>query len=98
MHIEERVRALSDTCIALLRKHGLETATPANRDERAEIVNVRVHDAEGLMMRLREKHRVVVNVKDNALRVSMSFCNDEDDIERAVLAIAEEVGYKSIVA
>jgi hypothetical protein len=43
------------------------------------------------MERLREKHRVVTNVKDGALRLSMSFYNDEEDLERAVDALKQEL-------
>jgi selenocysteine lyase/cysteine desulfurase len=43
------------------------------------------------MERLREKHRVVTNVKDGALRLSMSFYNDEEDLERAVHALKQEL-------
>jgi selenocysteine lyase/cysteine desulfurase len=50
-----------------------------------------VPDAGGLMDRLREKHRVIVNVKDGALRISMGFSNNEDDLQRAVAAIREEL-------
>jgi len=50
------------------------------------------------MTALREKHRVVVNVKDDALRLSMSFFNNEEDIERTVHAIAVESGTKSAAA
>ena len=37
------------------------------------------------MERLREKHRVVTNVKDDALRLSMSFFNNEADLEKSRL-------------
>jgi selenocysteine lyase/cysteine desulfurase len=97
-HIERRVRELTDTCIRLLEKNGFRTTTPKNWDERAHIVNVLVADAEGLMTVLREKHRIVTNVKDSALRLSMSFFTNEDDLERAVRAIAREAGGKSAAA
>jgi cysteine desulfurase / selenocysteine lyase len=90
--IENRVRELSGTCIRLLQKSGFRTTTPETWEERAQIVNVLVPDAEALMTLLREKHRVVTNVKDNALRVSMSFFNNEEDIERCVSAIKREAG------
>lgn len=90
--IERRVRELTTTCLRLLRAAGLESATPETWDERAQIVNVLVPDAATLMERLREKHRVVTNVKDGALRLSMSFFNNEEDLERAVHAIGRELG------
>jgi selenocysteine lyase/cysteine desulfurase len=52
---------------------------------------VLVPDAAALMARLREKHRVVTNVKDDALRLSMSFFNNESDLERAVHAVSHEL-------
>ena len=90
-HIERRVRELSGTCLTLLRKAGLDSQTPDEWGERAHIVNVLVPDAGALMERLREKHRVVTNVKDGTLRISMSFYNDESDLERAVHAIKREL-------
>jgi selenocysteine lyase/cysteine desulfurase len=90
-HIEGRVRELTSACMTLLRSKGLKTTTPENWEERAHIISVIVPDADGLMTVLREKHRVVTNVKDNALRLSMSFFNNEEDLERAVHAISSEL-------
>jgi selenocysteine lyase/cysteine desulfurase len=93
--IERRVRELTTTCLKLLKAAGLDSQTPDAWEERAQIINVLVPDATQLMGRLREKHRVVTNVKDGALRLSMSFYNDEQDLERAVHAIKQELGGKS---
>ena len=93
-HIEARVRELTTTCLELVKAAGLASHTPAQWEERAQIVNVPVPDAEALMERLKEKHRVIVNVKDGALRLSMSFCNSEEDLERTVQAIQQELGGK----
>jgi len=41
------------------------------------------------MNQLREQHRTIVNVKDEAIRVSMGFFNTEDEIERTVNTIAK---------
>jgi selenocysteine lyase/cysteine desulfurase len=89
-NIEDRVRELSGYCLELLGEAGLRTQTPAAWEERAHIVNVLVPNASGVMERLRAQDRVVVNVKDNALRISFSFFNDEADLEKAVAAIARE--------
>jgi selenocysteine lyase/cysteine desulfurase len=88
--IEERVRNLSAACLRKLAAAGLQTQTPQAWEERAQIVNVLVPDAAGVMARLREKHRIVVNVKDAAIRLSMSFFNNETDLEKAIRAIKEE--------
>ena len=97
-HIERRVRELTTTCMAMLDRAGLATQTPPAWEERAQIVNVVVPDAAGLMARLREKHRVVTNVKDDALRLSMSFFNDEEDLEKAIEAIRVECAGKAVPA
>ncbi len=97
-HIESRVRELTSACLDLLKAAGLKTLTPVHWDERAHIVNVLAPDAAALMDRLREKHRIVTNVKDDALRLSMSFFNDENDIEAAVHAIKQEAAGKRAAA
>ena len=81
-----------------LEAGGLERRTPAEWREHAQIVNVVAPDAAGLMDRLREKHRIVVNVKDDALRLSVSFFNTEEDIEKAVSAIRAEMGHRTAAA
>ena len=96
--IESRVRELTSTCLKLLKDAGLKSFTPEEWEQRAQIVNVQVPDADGLMERLREKHRVVTNTKDGALRLSMSFCNNEEDLEKAVHAIKRELSGKTAAA
>ncbi len=97
-HIEQRVRELSSTFLKLIKAAGLKTLTPDAWEERAQIVNVQVPNAGEVMDRLREKHGVIVNVKDNALRVSMSFFNNEEDLDKALHAIKREVGAKKAAA
>ena len=97
-HIENRVRELSTACLSMLRRAGLATQTPEDWEERAHIVNVVVPDATSLMERLREKHRIVTNVKDGALRVSMSFFNTEEDLEKAIWTISRELSGKAAAA
>jgi cysteine desulfurase/selenocysteine lyase len=97
-HIEARVRELTTACMRLLKSAGLKSMTPDEWDERAHIVNVLVPDAAGLMTRLRGKHHIVTNVKDDALRLSMSFFNSEEDLDRAVRAITRETSGKSAAA
>jgi len=77
---------------------GLKTAMPEPWEERAQIVNVLVPDAAALMERLRENHRVVTNVKDDALRLSMSFFNNEEDLDRAIHAIKRELSGRAATA
>jgi cysteine desulfurase / selenocysteine lyase len=93
--IEARVRELSGACLKMLRGAGLKTQTPEDWTERAHIVNVLIPDAASVMERLRERHKVVVNVKDDALRLSMSFFNNEADLEKAIWAIKTETARKA---
>lgn len=89
--IESRVRGLTARLIELLDGAGLRTVTPRDWAERAQIVSVPVADAGAVMDRLRERHRVIVNVKDGALRLSVTFASSEADLERAVGALREEL-------
>lgn len=88
-NIEDRVRELSTYCLARLKAAGLPVLTPEPWAERAQIVSFAVPDAGALMERLREQHRVIVNVKDGAIRVSMSFFNNEADIDRLLEALRQ---------
>ncbi len=90
-NIETRVRELSTLCLSLARDAGLATLTPERWEERAHIVSIPVPNAAHIMDTLRNRDRIVVNVKDDALRLSMSFFNTPDDVEQAVRAIAREV-------
>jgi len=88
--IEARVRELTDAFLRRLAAAGLATTTPQEWERRAQIVSVPLTDAAGVMQRLRDKHRVVVNAKDGALRVSMSFFNNEADLDIAIRALKQE--------
>ena len=96
-NIEMRVKELSTRFLDMVKKAGFKTQTPAEWDERAQIVNLMVPNASALQTRLRAQG-VVVNVKDNALRVSMSFFNNEDDLDRGLHAIKRELAGKSTAA
>jgi len=89
--IEARIRALSQHCIDSVKRAGLRTTTPYHWDERAHIVNVVVPNAQAIMDELKARDRIIINVKDDALRLSMSFFNDESDIDRTVAAIVRSV-------
>ena len=97
-HIEARIRELSGVCLKLVKNAGLKSETPEAWEERSHIVNVLVPDASNVMAHLRDRHRIVTNVKDGALRISMSFFNTEDDLEKAVRAIARETAKTTAAA
>jgi selenocysteine lyase/cysteine desulfurase len=54
----------------------------------------RVPDAARVIERLRAQRQIVVNVKDGALRLSMSFFNNEEDLDRAIHAIRRKLSGK----
>jgi len=85
-NIERRVEHLTGHLLGMLKKKGIRTQTPAEFAQRCQIVNILVPDAAGVQRRLREQ-RVVVNVKDGAVRASMSFFNNEEDLDRLVHAL-----------
>lgn len=86
-NIEARVRELTTALIARLKSAGFAVNTPEPWAERAQIVSVPVPDAGAVMDRLRERDRVIVNVKDDALRISLSFFNNEEDLDRLMAAL-----------
>ena len=96
-NIEARVRQLSTAFLGMVRKAGIKTQTPDAWEERAQIVNLLVPDAKAMQARLHRQH-VVVNVKDDALRVSMSFFNNEEDLERVLHVIKRELSNKATAA
>ena len=96
-NIERRVQELSTRFLGMVHKAGLKTQTPAAWEERAQIVNLMVPNASALQAKL-HKQGVVVNVKDSALRVSMSFFNNDEDLDRALHAIKHELAGKATAA
>jgi selenocysteine lyase/cysteine desulfurase len=89
-NIEARVRALTTRFLDMTRKAGIKSQTPDAWEERAQIVSLTVPDAKAMQAKLLKK-RIVVNVKDNALRVSMSFFNNDEDLDRALHEIKREL-------
>jgi cysteine desulfurase/selenocysteine lyase len=86
-NIESRVRDLTGEFLALLKKRGIRTQTPDNWRERCQIVNVLIDtDAQALAAKLHAQ-RIAVNVRDGILRVSMSFFNNEEDLETLLRAL-----------
>jgi cysteine desulfurase / selenocysteine lyase len=86
--IETRVRELTTALIERLDHAGIRTETSRDWANRCHIVNLVVPDALGLQQRLRERN-IVVNVKDNRLRASVSFYNNEADLDVLMHALRE---------
>ena len=81
------MRGLTEVFLQMLRKRRIRTQTPDNWNERCQIVNVLIDaDAKKLSAALHEK-RIAVNVRDGILRVSMSFYNNEEDLDTLLRAL-----------
>ncbi|MFN7752635.1 MAG: aminotransferase class V-fold PLP-dependent enzyme [Pseudomonadota bacterium] len=86
--IEGRVRELTSALIDRLDRAGIATETARDWRNRCHIVNLVLPDALRLQAALRERG-LVVNVKDGKLRASVSFYNNEDDLDRLMSALRE---------
>ena len=87
--IEERVLDLTDYLIAGLQERGYHITTPiASPQERSGIVcfNHPQHALNDLDQRLR-KARVIISKRDQLIRVSPHFYNDETDIDQLLDAL-----------
>lgn len=89
-HIEARVRDLGGALLERLDAAGIASETPRTWERRCQIVNLLLPGATALQAALRERG-IVVNVKDGRLRASVSFYNDESDLD-ALLAALREIG------
>ncbi len=87
--IEERIMALTDRLIEGLRERGYQVITPiAHRHERSGIISFQHsrHDPAQLEQRLTEAN-VVISRRGAFIRASPHFYNDEEDIDRLLLAL-----------
>ncbi|MBN2468676.1 MAG: aminotransferase class V-fold PLP-dependent enzyme, partial [Deltaproteobacteria bacterium] len=80
--IEEAVLGLGDLIISLAKKRGFILRSPKDHASRGGIVSFRGDfDPRAVCTRLRSQG-VMVNVRDNALRISPHFYNREDEVVR----------------
>ena len=81
-HIESRVQYLTTYLMDEADKHQIRVRTPRPFEQRAGIVSLDLDDHAGKAVeRLRER-QVIVAEKDQHLRASLHFYNNEDDIDR----------------
>lgn len=87
-HVLAITRMLMDS---LLHIEGIEIVTPANDDERAGIVTVKLPDAVDPQMIFKELFRrnIQISVREGLLRFSPHFYNSAEDISTAVGALSE---------
>lgn len=84
--IESRIRELTTSLLERIERAGIATETSHDWASRCHIVNMVVPDALGVQKKLREQ-KIVVNVKDDKLRASVSFYNNESDLDTLMTAL-----------
>jgi selenocysteine lyase/cysteine desulfurase len=89
--IEQRNRALTRRCMERLAEIGWPSVTPAEDARRGATVCVASRDSGGLTQQLLNRD-IVTSHRDNNLRASFHFYNNEADIESFVAAMKDYRG------
>lgn len=79
-NVEERIVSLVDRVISKAQNAGYRIITPREPDRRGAMVNIACTDAARMVVEL-EEAGIVTSCRDDALRVSLHFYNDERDVE-----------------
>jgi selenocysteine lyase/cysteine desulfurase len=88
VEIGRRNQQLTRDCMARLAEIGWPSVTPVHDERRGATVAVPARDAGGLTTELM-KRDIVTSFRDNNLRASFHFYNNQDDIESFVTAMRE---------
>jgi selenocysteine lyase/cysteine desulfurase len=86
--IEKRNFALTRRCMERLQEIGWPSITPAHDARRGATVAVPSSDAARLQAELM-KHDIVTSYRDDNVRASFHFYNNEDDVESFIAAMQE---------
>jgi selenocysteine lyase/cysteine desulfurase len=86
--IEKRNLALTRRCMERLQEIGWPSITPAQDARRGATVAVPSSDAARLQAELM-KHDIVTSYRDDNVRASFHFYNNEDDVESFIAAMQE---------
>jgi selenocysteine lyase/cysteine desulfurase len=86
--IEKRNYALTRRCMERLEEIGWPSITPAEDARRGATVAVPSRDAARLQAELM-KHDIVTSYRDDNVRASFHFYNNEDDVESFIAAMQE---------
>lgn len=78
--VESRIRMLVDAVIDRAQQAGYRIVTPIEPERRGAMVNIACTDADRMVAALDEK-RIVASCRDGALRISLHFYNNEQDLE-----------------
>ena len=86
--VQERNYALTRRCLARLREIGWRAVTPAEDERRGATVAVPSRDAARLVELLQQRD-IVTSFRDDNVRASFHFYNDESDVETFVEAMRD---------
>ena len=87
--LENRIRSLSGYLIEKLTEHDFDVFTPQNPKERAGIVLFTSnHNNEEIHQKLKEK-RITISLRENHLRISPHFYNNENDLDILIQALLQ---------
>ncbi len=84
--IENRVRALTRRCLQGLAALGWPAVTPGEDARRGPMVAIPSKDAALLSLKLADQD-IVTSIRDNNIRASMHFYNNEGDVDRFIEAM-----------
>jgi len=85
--IAERIGELTDQIKSLAKAAGYTIVTPTDPTRHGAMIALRCHDAPALVVRLAEQG-FVLSDRDNNLRISPHFYNNEQDIDQLFAALA----------
>jgi len=86
--VQERNYALTRRCLRRLEEIGWPSATPSQDECRGATVAVPSRDAAGLVAEL-GKRDIVTSFRDDNVRASFHFYNNDDDVEAFVAAMTD---------
>jgi selenocysteine lyase/cysteine desulfurase len=86
--IEKRNYALTERCMRRLEEIGWPSITPSTSERRGAMVAVPSRDSHGLCGELM-KRDIVTSHRDDNLRASFHFYNNEDDVESFIAAMKD---------
>lgn len=92
--IQQRIGGLTDQVKSLAGDAGYTIVTPTDPSRHGAMIALLSHDAPALVARL-EAQDIVTSCRDNNLRISPHFYNNEQDIERLFAALH---GHRDLLA
>src|SRR5580658_8801215 len=86
--VERRIRALTRRCMQRLAEIGWPSVTPTSDERRGATVALPSRDSAGLTAELM-KRDIVTSYRDDNVRASFHFYNNDDDVESFIAAMTE---------